>query len=74
MGSGEMVAEITKTVTECKTHRNFVVVLSPVVQLPPELERLFIVVDHEPPTREELWPKGLAVSWTASLRCFAIRL
>ena len=54
LGSGEVVAEIAKAVTEGKTHRNFVVVLSPVVQLPPELERLFIIVDHEPPTRDEL--------------------
>ena len=29
-------------------------ILSPVVQLPLELERLFVVVDHEPPTRNEL--------------------
>ena len=54
LGSAEVVAEIAKAVSEGKVHRNFVVILSPVVQLPPELERLFIVVDHEPPTREEL--------------------
>ena len=54
LGSGEVVAEVAKAVTQGKTSRKFVVVLSPVVQLPPELERLFVVVDHEPPTRTEL--------------------
>ena len=54
IGSGEIVAEVAKAVTQGKVHRKFVVILSPVVQLPPELERLFVVVDHEPPTRDEL--------------------
>ena len=54
LGSGEVVAEVAKAITQGKTQRKFVVVLSPIVQLPPELERLFVVVDHEPPTRAEL--------------------
>ena len=54
LGSGEVVAEVAKAVTQGKLHRKFVVILSPVVQLPPELERLFVVVDHEPPARAEL--------------------
>ncbi len=54
IGSGEIVAEVAKAITQGKVHRKFVVILSPVVQLPPELERLFVVVDHEPPTRDEL--------------------
>jgi hypothetical protein len=54
LGSGEVVAEVAKAVSLGKVQRKFVVILSPVVQLPPELERLFVVVDHEPPTRSEL--------------------
>ena len=54
IGSGEVVAEVAKVVMQGKVHRKFVVILSPVVQLPPELERLFVVVEHEPPTRDEL--------------------
>ncbi len=54
VGSGEVVAEVARAVTQGKIHRKFIVILSPVVQLPPELERLFVVVDHEPPTRSEL--------------------
>ena len=54
IGSGEVVAELAKLVVDGKIHRKFVVILSPVVQLPPEIERLFIVVDHDPPNRTEL--------------------
>ena len=54
IGSGEVVAEVAKAIMQGKIHRKFIVILSPVVQLPPELERLFVVVDHEPPTRDEL--------------------
>ena len=54
IGTGEVVAEVAKAITQGKTHRKFIVILSPVVQLPPELERLFVVVDHETPTRDEL--------------------
>lgn len=54
IGSGEVVAEVAKAITQGKIHRKFIVILSPVVQLPPELERLFVVIDHEPPTRDEL--------------------
>ena len=54
LGSGEVVAEVAKAITQGKLNRKFVVILSPVVQLPPELERLFLVVDHEPPSRAEM--------------------
>jgi hypothetical protein len=37
-----------------KQQRTFLVVLAPVVQLPPELEKLFVVVDHALPDREQL--------------------
>ena len=37
-----------------KVQRTFLGILAPVIQLPPELERLFIVVEHDQPTREEL--------------------
>jgi ATPase family associated with various cellular activities (AAA) len=37
-----------------KQQRTFVVVLSPVVQIPIELEKLFIVVQHALPDREQL--------------------
>jgi hypothetical protein len=37
-----------------KQQRTFVVVLAPVVQIPIELERLFVVIEHALPDREQL--------------------
>jgi hypothetical protein len=37
-----------------KQQRTFVVVLSPVVQIPVELEKLFVVLEHSLPDREQL--------------------
>ena len=37
-----------------KQNRTFVVVLSPVVQIPTELEKLMVVVEHDLPGREQL--------------------
>jgi hypothetical protein len=37
-----------------KERRTFVVVLSPIVQIPVELEKLFVVVEHSLPDREQL--------------------
>jgi len=54
LSSPEVIETIAKAVVQGKVSRTFVVVLSPIVQLPPELERLFVVIDHEQPTREEL--------------------
>jgi hypothetical protein len=37
-----------------KAQRTFLVVLAPVVQIPVELEKLFVVIDHALPDREQL--------------------
>jgi hypothetical protein len=37
-----------------KQQRTFIVVLSPIVQIPVELEKLFVVLDHALPDREQL--------------------
>jgi len=37
-----------------KQNRTFLVVLAPLVQIPVELEKLFVVVEHELPNREQL--------------------
>src|SRR5207247_10548252 len=37
-----------------KHQRTFVVVLSPVVQIPVELEKLFVVIEHALPDRDQL--------------------
>lgn len=54
LGSAEVVQATARQVQVGKRQRSFVVVLAPVVDLPPELEKLFVVVDHELPDREQL--------------------
>jgi hypothetical protein len=54
LGSAEIVQAIQQAVIRGKTDRAFIVILSPSVQLPPELEKLFVTVDHELPGRDQL--------------------
>ncbi|MAF76191.1 MAG: hypothetical protein CMF17_10140 [Idiomarinaceae bacterium] len=41
-------------ITQGKQNRTFVVILSPVVQVPTELEKQIVVIEHELPGREQL--------------------
>ncbi len=52
--SAEIVQALSQQVIAGKQNRTIVVVLSPVVQLPVELEKLFVVLDHELPDRTQL--------------------
>jgi hypothetical protein len=52
--SAEVVQALAGQVVAGKQNRTFVVVLSPVVQIPVELEKLFIVLEHDLPTRKQL--------------------
>ena len=52
--SAEIVQALAQQVITDKQNRTIVVVLVPVVQLPVELENLFVVIDHELPDREQL--------------------
>ena len=54
LGSAEIVQALARQIADGKASRTIFVVLSPVVQIPTELEKLFIVVDHPLPTREQL--------------------
>ncbi|MEW4565778.1 AAA family ATPase [Bremerella sp. JC770] len=54
MQSAEIVQALAKQVIAGKQDRTFVVILSPVVSLPAELEKLFVVLEHELPDREQL--------------------
>ena len=54
LSSAEVVQAVARQVQQGKTNRTFVVVLSPVVQLPVELERHFVVVEHDLPDRPQL--------------------
>ena len=52
--SAEIVQALARQIIAGKQNRTFVVILSPVVQLPVELEKLFVVFDHDLPDRTQL--------------------
>jgi hypothetical protein len=52
--SAEIVQALATQLAAGKQNRTFVVILSPVVQIPTELEKLIVVVDHPLPGREQL--------------------
>jgi len=52
--SAEILQALARQIVSGKQHRTFVVVLAPLVQIPLELEKLFVVVPHELPGREQL--------------------
>ncbi len=54
LGSAEIVQAVSHAVFLGKVNRSFIVILSPTVQLPPELEKLFVTVEHELPGRDQL--------------------
>ena len=54
LASPEIIQAVAHQITQGKANRAFLVVLAPVVQLPVELERLFVVVNHELPDRAQL--------------------
>ena len=54
LGSAEIVQAIARQVHLGKQNRTTLVILSPVVQLPPELEKLFVVLPHELPDSSQL--------------------
>ncbi len=58
LNSPEVIQAASRQIALGKQNRTFLVVLAPLVQLPPELERLFVCVDHELPDREQL--EGIA--------------
>jgi len=52
--SAEIVQTMARQLSAGKQARTFLIVLSPIVQIPVELEKLFVVVEHELPTRDQL--------------------
>ena len=54
LNSPEIVQTMFAQLLAGKERRTFIVVLSPVVQLPIELEKLFVVLEHALPSREQL--------------------
>ena len=54
LGSAEIVQALARQISTGKQTRTFIVVLSPVVQIPTELEKQFVVLEHELPSQEQL--------------------
>ena len=52
--SAEIVQALAQQIVAGKQNRTFIVVLSPVVQIPTELEKLFVVTEHDLPDRAQL--------------------
>ncbi|MHB1038181.1 MAG: AAA family ATPase [Pirellulales bacterium] len=52
--SAEIVQALAHQITAGKQNRTFVVILSPVVQIPTELEKQFVIIEHDLPGREQL--------------------
>ncbi len=54
LGSPEIVQALVHAIQQGKRQRTFVAVLAPVVQIPVELEKLLVVLEHELPGRPQL--------------------
>lgn len=54
LNSPEVIQAVSRQVVEGRQNRTFLVILSPIVSLPVELEKLFTVIEHEMPGRDQL--------------------
>ena len=54
MQSPEVIQAMARQIVAGKQNRTFVIVLSPVVQVPTELEKQIVVIEHELPGRDQL--------------------
>ena len=52
--SAEIVQALARQINAGKQNRTIVIVLSPIVQIPTELEKMFVVIEHDLPGREQL--------------------
>jgi len=60
--SAEIVQALAHQIQLGKTQRTFLIVLSPLVQIPLELEKQFIVLEHELPDRQQLLQIAAAIA------------
>jgi hypothetical protein len=63
LGSAEVVQALESQLVAGRQARTFVVVLAPVLQIPIELEKQFVILDHDLPNRDQLAAiaRGVAV-------------
>ncbi len=54
LNSPEIIQALAAQIAKGKLQRPFVVILSPIVSIPKELEKLFVVIEHDLPGRQQL--------------------
>ena len=54
LGSPEIVQAMASQLHAGKQNRSIIVVLAPVLELPPELEKMFVAIEHSLPDRQQL--------------------
>lgn len=54
LASAEVIQAVSRQIVAGKQNRTILVILAPVVQIPQELEKLFLVMEHSLPNREQL--------------------
>ena len=54
LGSAEIIQAMISQLHAGKQSRSIIIVLAPVVELPPELEKVFVAIEHSLPDREQL--------------------
>ena len=54
LGSAEIIQAVVSQLHAGKQSRSIIVVLAPVLELPPELEKMFVAIEHLLPDREQL--------------------
>src|SRR5208337_1072136 len=54
LGSVEIVQALDTAIATGKQNRTILVILSPVLQIPSELDRQFVVIEHDLPPREQI--------------------
>jgi len=54
LGSVEVVQALDTAIAAGKQNRTILVILSPVLQIPSELDRQFVVIEHDLPPREQI--------------------
>src|SRR5581483_2612120 len=62
LNSPEIVQALARQITAGKQNRTFVVILAPVVQIPVELEKFFVCLEHELPNRQQLGEMAQAIA------------
>jgi len=54
LSSPEIIQSMARQIVAGKQNRTFIIILSPIVQVPTELEKQIVVIEHELPGRDQL--------------------